>query len=175
MPKCIHKARIECQSASTTGVAKVHPLSRISYQGEAQHALNADECAAAQPAPAPARLRAADISALIARARTRDEVAIEALAQLVETRLLRALPQRRGGDPQAAARTRRDEALRRLATVIGADMPAERLARDLGARLARYRPTPAETVPERLLMREIVATGLPVPGPDRLARILRGR
>jgi hypothetical protein len=114
----------------------------------------------------------ADIEALLGRARARDGAAIEALAQLVETRLLNAAPRRRGGDSQAAARTRRDEALRRLAAVIGADMPAERLARDLAGRLARFRPAAVETIPARLLMREIVISGLPLPGPSRLRRIL---
>jgi hypothetical protein len=69
----------------------------------------------------------------------------------------------------------RAEALRRLAALMGADVPTERVARDLAGRLARYCPMPAETAPERLLMREIVTSGPPVPGPDRLARILRAR
>ncbi len=79
----------------------------------------------------------------------------------------------RGGDARAAERARRDKALRRLAAIIGADMPTGRLARTLAALLARYRPAATETAPDRVLMREIVASGLPVPGPDRLARILR--
>lgn len=84
-------------------------------------------------------------------------------------------PQPRGGDPRATERAQRDAALRRLAAVTGADVPTERVARDLAGRLARYCPMPAETAPERLLMREIVTSGPPVPGPDRLARILRAR
>ena len=42
-----------------------------------------------------------------------------------------------------------------------------------GRPLGRYRPAATETAPDRVLMREIVASGVPVPGPDRLARILR--
>jgi hypothetical protein len=115
-----------------------------------------------------------DIAVLLARVRQRDPEAVEVLARLVEARLLRAAPRPRGGDQRAAERAQRDAALRRLAVLIGADMPMERFARDLAARLKRFRPMPVETAPERLLMREIVASGLQVPGPDRLARILRG-
>ena len=109
------------------------------------------------------------------RARQRDPEAVEALVDLIEARLLRAASRPRGGDQRAAERAQRDTALRQLAALIGADMPRERLARDLVGRLARFRPMPTETALDRALMREIVASGLPVPGPDRLARILRTR
>ncbi len=79
----------------------------------------------------------------------------------------------RGGDLRSAERARRDAALRQLAVMMGTDVPAERFARTLAALLARYRPAATETAPDRVLMREIVAGGVPVPGPDRLARILR--
>jgi len=80
---------------------------------------------------------------------------------------------RRGGDPLAARRAQRDAALRQLAAAIGgADAPAERLARDLTARLVRYRPASVEVTPERLAMRAVIDTGLPVPGIERLRKIL---
>jgi hypothetical protein len=80
----------------------------------------------------------------------------------------------RGGDPYHEQRAIRDEALRQIAAMArSAGVPAEQIARDLAARLARYQPAPAEAAPDRVLMREIVATGLPVPGPDRLRHILR--
>ena len=116
-----------------------------------------------------------DIVDLCARARTREPAAVEALADWVEAQLLRAQPRRRGGDPWATERAQRDAALRRLAAMMNTDMPAQRLARVLTSRLARYRPRPAERAPARQLMREVVTSGLPVPGPDRLARILRTR
>ena len=117
----------------------------------------------------------AGLATLCARARQRDQEAIEVLMRLIEARLLQEPPRPRGGDRRAAERAQRDAALRRLAAMMDANVPIERLARDLAGRLARFRPMPVETTPERRLMREIVASGLPLPGPDRLARILRGR
>ena len=111
-----------------------------------------------------------DVALLIARARQHDPEAALALADLVEQTLLR---RRRGGDRQADCRRRRDEALRALARLTGEDGSAERQARDLAQRLARYRPMPGETSPDRILMRKIIDTGLGVPQPDRLARIIR--
>src|SRR6185437_7281149 len=100
----------------------------------------------------------ADLPILLARARQRDPEAVEALANLVEARLLRASSRPRGGDPRAVERARRDAALRRLAALMGTDMPTERLARDLAGRLKRFRPMPAETAPERVLMQQIIAS-----------------
>src|SRR3954447_12312907 len=124
-----------------------------------------------------------DLPALLSRARAHDRDAVEALARLVEGQLSPTVPRPRGGDQRAAERARRDEALHRLAAMVGAGMPGERLARVLGpplarvlaTRLARFRPMPTETAPDRVLMREIVTSGMPLPGPDRLARILRAR
>jgi hypothetical protein len=82
---------------------------------------------------------------------------------------------RRGGDRQAEARRQRDDVLRALARLNDNDAPAEQQARDLADRLARFHPLPVETIPERQLMREVVDSGLPVPSPDRLARIIRSR
>jgi hypothetical protein len=93
----------------------------------------------------------------------------------VELAPIDVAPRPRGGDMRSAERARRDEALRQLAAIIGADVPAERFARDLAGRLARYRPAVIETAPERLAMRAVVESGLPVPAPDRLARIIRAR
>ena len=115
-----------------------------------------------------------DLAGLLARARDHNPDAVEALARLVETQLLPAAPRPRGGDPHAAERAQRDAALRQLAVLVGPSVSTERLARTLAGRLARFQPMPAETAPDRVLMREIVESGLPVPGPDRLARILRG-
>jgi hypothetical protein len=114
-----------------------------------------------------------DLAALLARVRQCDPAAVEALARLVEARLLRDAPRRRGGDTRAAERAWRDDTLRQLAALIGVAMPMERFARDLAGRLKRFRPMPVETAPERRLMQQIIASGLPLPGPDRLARILR--
>jgi hypothetical protein len=111
-----------------------------------------------------------NLTDLLARARQHDPEAALALADLVEQTLLR---QRRGGDRQADHRRRRDEALRALARLTGNDRSVERQARDLAQRLARYRPMAGETSPERRLMRKVIDTGLGVPQPDRLARIIR--
>jgi ABC-type hemin transport system substrate-binding protein len=92
----------------------------------------------------------ANLDELLARARQHDPEAARALADLVEERLLR----RRGGDRQADHRRRRDEAIRALARLTGYDRSAERQARDLGQRLARYRPMPGETSPDRILIQD---------------------
>ena len=81
----------------------------------------------------------------------------------------------RGGDPYHEQRARRDQALRQLAAVAAsAGLPVEQIARDIAARLGRYRPAPIETAPDWVLMREVATSGVPLPGTDRLRRILRG-
>jgi hypothetical protein len=82
---------------------------------------------------------------------------------------------RRGGDPYADKRAQRDDTLCALADLVGGDAPGEEIARQIASRLARFHPMPNETEPERLLMRQVIDAGLPVPGPDRIARIIRGR
>src|SRR3954468_4380510 len=86
----------------------------------------------------------------------------------------RAVPSpSRGGDPLAEQRAERDEALRSLATMIAPAAAAEQQARKIASRLARYQPMPDQTAAERVLMKQIVDSALPIPKPDRLARILR--
>jgi hypothetical protein len=84
-----------------------------------------------------------------------------------------AARRRRGGDPHAEKRAERDAALRELAATMGDDVPVERRAREIATRMARYRPAAEETSDERLLMRQIIDTGLAVPKPDRLKRIIK--
>jgi hypothetical protein len=81
-------------------------------------------------------------------------------------------PRRRGGDPCADKRADRDEALRALARLNGNDVPVELVARKISNRLGRYRPLPDETIPERVLMRAVIDTGLPVPSAERIRKIL---
>lgn len=89
------------------------------------------------------------------------------------TAIDRPAHRRRGGDPHANQRARRDAALRELAASMGDDVPAQRQAREIVRRLARYRPAAEETTEERLLMRQIIDTGLAVPKADRIKRILK--
>ena len=86
-----------------------------------------------------------------------------------------AMSAKRGGDRHASRRAERDEALRTLGTLIAAEAAPEQQARHIADRLARFRPMAKETAPERALMQQIVDSGLPLPKPDRLGRILRGR
>jgi hypothetical protein len=79
---------------------------------------------------------------------------------------------RRGGDPLAAARAQRDDALRRLGALAGNGEPAERVARALVERLDRYTPAPNETSRERQLLRQVVDAGLRVPSAQRIRKIL---
>jgi hypothetical protein len=78
---------------------------------------------------------------------------------------------RRGGDRKAEQRRIRDDKIRALAPIVAPGKPVEQQARDITGRLARYRPMPNETSPERRLMQELVETGLPV-GADRIRKIL---
>jgi len=75
-----------------------------------------------------------DLPTLLSRARVHDAEAVEALARLIEARLLLTMPRPRGGDQRAAERARCDAALRQLAAMMGADMPTEQLARDMAGR-----------------------------------------
>jgi hypothetical protein len=84
----------------------------------------------------------------------------------------RTRDRRRGGDPCADKRAARDEALRALARLNGNDAPVELVAREISNRLGRYRPLPDETIPERVLMRAVIDTGLPVPSAERIRKIL---
>jgi hypothetical protein len=78
---------------------------------------------------------------------------------------------RRGGDPCAEQRRRRDKAVCALHALTGKDKPLEPWAREVAQKLARFQPMPEETSPERRLMREIVEPGLPI-GPRRIKEIV---
>jgi hypothetical protein len=78
---------------------------------------------------------------------------------------------KRGGDPRAEQRRRRDEALCDLHNLTGEDKPLEAWSRDIARRLVRFRPMPVETDPERRLVRKIKEIGLPI-GRKRIKEIV---
>jgi hypothetical protein len=83
----------------------------------------------------------------------------------------RPAPSKRGGDPRAQQRRQRDSGIRALARLVGNGKPLGRQAQEIAGSLARYRPMPQETSPERRLMQEIAEAGLPI-GADRIRKIL---
>ena len=134
-----------------------------------------------------------DLAALIARTRQRDPVAALMLADLVESVV--AIPQRRvgaafqlkrrGGEPgwRASRRTQRDDAFRALARLLYAHLPIEQQARALVRKAERYiadgwpherRSEPGANA-ERTLLRRIGESGLDIPGPRQMRKILAGR
>jgi hypothetical protein len=127
-----------------------------------------------------------DIGELIIRARQHDPDAAVALADLVEGAL--ADPGRRvsaafkirhkGGEAKSRADRRglRDEALRELAELTGADLLLEQQAQEILRKTRRYRSAPADPTgsTERRALHRIAASGLPVPGLRQLKRILSG-
>jgi hypothetical protein len=78
----------------------------------------------------------------------------------------------RGGDRQAEKRRQRDDDIRALARLTGGGKPLPQVAQDLMKRCERYQPMPEETSPDRVLLRRIGDTGLPVPRKRRLIDIL---
>jgi hypothetical protein len=78
----------------------------------------------------------------------------------------------RGGDRQAEKRRQRDDDIRALARLTGGGKPLPQVAQDLMKRCERYQPMPEETSPDRVLLRRISDTGLPVPRKRRLIDIL---
>jgi hypothetical protein len=79
---------------------------------------------------------------------------------------------RRGGDPHAEQRQRRDEAICALHKLTGEGQHVEPWAREWAQRIGRFKPMmPVETDPVRQLMQEIRETGLPVGG-KRLGEIV---
>jgi hypothetical protein len=78
----------------------------------------------------------------------------------------------RGGDRQAQKRRQRDDDIRALARLTGEGKPLPQVAQDLMKRCERYQPMPEETSPDRVLLRRISDTGLPVPRKRRLIDIL---
>jgi hypothetical protein len=88
-----------------------------------------------------------------------------------ENSTTRPTASRRGGDPNAEQRRKRDDKIRALVPLIAPGKPLEQQAREIAGRLARFRPMPEETSPDRRLMREIAETGLPI-GAERIRKIL---
>ena len=78
----------------------------------------------------------------------------------------------RGGDRQAEKRRQRDDDIRALARLTGGGKPLPQVAQDLMKRCERYQPMSEETSPDRVLLRRISDTGLPVPRKRRLIDIL---
>ena len=79
---------------------------------------------------------------------------------------------RRGGDRQSETRHRRDDAIIALGRMLAPGASARRQAEEVVSRLARYQPAPNEQSAERLLMAEIVTTGLSLPSVDRVRKII---
>jgi len=67
---------------------------------------------------------------------------------------------RRGGDARATVRQRRDDAIAALARIRAPGASARRQAQEVVSLLNRYQPSPNEPSPDRLLMAEIISTGL---------------
>jgi hypothetical protein len=93
-----------------------------------------------------------EIANLIARTRQRDPEPAIALADLVEATLIPpqktggALRARRsrGGDSKGEERAKRNDALRDLAQLIGADLSLEQRAQEIIRKTGRYRPAPSD-------------------------------
>ena len=100
------------------------------------------------------------------------EAAVPKLGNLVEEKSMTGLVKRRGGDRQAQRRRQRDDDIRALARLTGNGKPLPQVAQDLIKRCERYQPMPTETSPDRILLRRISDTGLPVPRKRRLLDIL---
>jgi hypothetical protein len=81
---------------------------------------------------------------------------------------------RRGGDPHAEQRQRRDEAICALHKLTGEGQHVEPWAREWAQRIGRFQPVAVETDPARQLMQEIKETGLPV-GRKRIGEIVAKR
>ena len=119
----------------------------------------------------------ADVAELIARVRQRDPNAAIALADLVEARSLQStdgVRRRRGGDPKAAGRTERNEAVRALGALLSAELSLERQVREIICKVRRYRPAVGDENGdgERGVLHQLVDSGLPLPGTRQLKRIL---
>lgn len=83
-------------------------------------------------------------------------------------------PRRRGGDPRPDKRARRDEALRDLARLIGADLSLQQQAVAVIRKAARYQATAADAhgTGERQALHRIAGAGLPIPQERHVRRIL---
>jgi hypothetical protein len=100
------------------------------------------------------------------------QAAVPKLGNVMEENSMMTKGKRRGGDPYAEPRQRRDKAIREVAPLIAPGQPIEQQAREIAQRLARFRPMPEETAPERRLMQEIKSSGLSPVGPRRIRKIL---
>jgi hypothetical protein len=78
---------------------------------------------------------------------------------------------RRGGDPRAEQRQRRDEAICELHKLTGDGQHVEPWAREWAQRIGRFQPLPVETDPARRLMQEVKDSGLPI-GSDRIRKVV---
>jgi hypothetical protein len=100
------------------------------------------------------------------------EAAVPKLGNVMDENSMTRQAKRRGGDRQAQKRRQRDDDFRALADLTGKGKPLPQVAQDLIKRCERYQPMPEETSPDRILLRRISDTGLPVPGKRRLIDIL---
>jgi hypothetical protein len=100
------------------------------------------------------------------------EAAVPKLGNVTEENSTKLRGRRRGGDPRADKRQQRNEDIRALARLTGNGKPLPQVAQDLITRCERYQPMPEETSPDRILLRRISDTGLPVPRKRRLIDIL---
>ena len=108
----------------------------------------------------------------IALARELLTAAVPKLGNVMEENSMMTKGKRRGGDRQAEKRRQRDEDIRALARLTGGGKPLPQVAQDLMKRCERYQPMSEETSPDRVLLRRISDTGLPVPRKRRLIDIL---
>jgi len=107
----------------------------------------------------------------VALARELLTAAVPKLGNVMEENSMMTKGKRRGGDPHAEQRRRRDEALCDLHNLTGEDKPLEAWSRDIARRLVRFQPMPVETDPERRLMLEIKNSELPI-GRKRIKEIV---
>ena len=141
--------------ACSLGLAAMADLATravLSDDGEIRMTLYRDDGQAVAVVLAPLRA-AALASELIA-------AAVPKLGNVVEENSTMTRAKRRGGDPREELRRQRDEDIRALAAVLGGK-PSEQ-AQAIASRLARYRPMPEETTPERQLIQKITGSGLSV-------------
>jgi hypothetical protein len=95
----------------------------------------------------------------------------------VEYELAETGPRRqRAGDPFARRRAERDDGLRELALLLGGSRSFTRRAREVAAKVRRYRPHPRDHdgSTERRVLHRLSQTGMRMPGLRQLRRILSG-
>ena len=79
-----------------------------------------------------------------------------------------------GGDPKAARRTERNEAVRALGALLSAELSLERQVREIIRKVRRYRPAAGDENGdgEFGVLHQLANSGLPLPGTRQLKRIL---